>query len=244
MRKQWKQRKTLFSWAPKSLQMITATMKLRYLLLGRNDMTKVDSILKSRDITLLTKMSIVKAMIFPVVMYECERWTIKKAEHQSIDAFELWCWKTLESPLDCKEIKPVSPKWNQPWIFIWRTDAESEAPLLWPPDMKSWLILKDPDGEKNRRQEEKGMTEDEMVGWHQCLNGHEFEQTLGVGGGQGSLECCSPWGCKESDITEWPNSNNQARDLCGYLHVRSLSRVCLHDPVDCSPPGSSVHGTL
>ena len=171
-------------------------------------------------------------------------------DHKEGWAPKHWCFwtvvleKTLESPLDCKEIKPVSPKWNQPWIFIWRTDAESEAPLLWPPDMKSWLILKDPDGEKNRRQEEKGMTEDEMVGWHQCLNRHEFEQTLGVGGGQGSLECCSPWGCKESDITEWPNSNNQARDLCGYLHVRSLSRVCLHDPVDCSPPGSSVHGTL
>ena len=100
--------------------------------------------------------------------------------------------KTLESPLDCKEIKPVHPKRNQPWMFIGRTDAE--APILWPPDAKSQLIGKDPDTGKDWRQEEKGTTEDEMVGWHYRLNGHEFEQAPGVGEGQGSLAYCSPWG--------------------------------------------------
>ena len=108
--------------------------------------------------------------------------------------------KTLESPLDSKEIKPVNPKGNQPWLFIGRTDAET--PILWPRDVKNWLIEKDPDAGKDWRQDEKGTTEDEMVGWHHQLNGHEFEQAPGVGDGQGSLACCSPWGCKESDITE------------------------------------------
>ena len=111
-----------------------------------------------------------------------------------------WCFwtgvleKTLESLLDCKEIKPVYPKGNQSWIFTGRTDAEAEDLILWPPDAKSWLIWKDPDAEKDWRQEEKGMTEDEMVGWHHRLNGHEFKQALGDGEGQGSLACCSPWG--------------------------------------------------
>ena len=100
--------------------------------------------------------------------------------------------KTLESPLDCK-IKPVNPKGNQSWIFTGRTDAEAEAPMLWPPDMKSWLTRKDPDAGKDWRQEEKGMTENEMVGWHHQLNGHEFEQALGVGDGQESLPCYSSW---------------------------------------------------
>ena len=109
--------------------------------------------------------------------------------------------KTLESPLDCKEIKPVNPTGNQLWIFTGRTDAEAEAPILWPPDAKNWLIGKYPDAGKDWRQEEKGTTEDEMVGWHHWLNGHEFEQALGVGDGQGSLACFSPWGCKESDMT-------------------------------------------
>ena len=132
-----------------------------------------------------------------------ERWTIKKAKHWRIDAFEFVVLeKTLESPLDCKEIQPVHPKGNQSWIFVERTDAEAEAPILCPLDMKNWLIWKDPDAGKDWRQEEKGMTEDEMVGWHHRLDGHEFEQALGAGDGQGSLACCSPWGRKESDTTE------------------------------------------
>ena len=120
-----------------------------------------------------------------------------------------WCFptvvleKTPESPLDSKEIKPVNPKGNQPWIFTGRTDAEAEAPILWSPDAKSWLIGKDSDAGKDWRQEEKGITKDEMVGWHDQLNGHEFEQTLGDGEEQRSLVCCSPRGRKESDMTEW-----------------------------------------
>ena len=111
--------------------------------------------------------------------------------------------KTLESLLDCKEIQPVNPKWNQSWIFIGRTDAKAETPILWPPDAKNWLIGKDPDAGKDWRQEEKGTTEDKMVGWHHRLNGHEFKQSLGVGDGQGSLVCCSPRGRKELHTTKW-----------------------------------------
>ena len=121
----------------------------RCLLLGRKAMTNLDSILKSRDILLPTKVDLVKAMVFPVVMYGCESWTIKKAEHWKSDAFELWYWRRLLSPLDCKEIQPVHPKGNQSWIFIGRTDVEAEAPILWPLDAKSWLIWKDPYGGKD-----------------------------------------------------------------------------------------------
>ena len=122
-----------------------------------------------------------------------------------------WCFwtvvleKTLESPLDCKEIQPVHPKGNQSWIFNGRTDVEAETPILCPPDAKSWLFWKDPDAGKDWRREEKGTTEDEMVGWHHRLDGHEFEYAPGVGNGQGTLECCSPWGHKESGMTEWLN---------------------------------------
>ena len=116
--------------------------------------------------------------------------------------------KTLERPLDCKEIQPVNPKGNQSWIFIGRTNAKAEVPILWPPDVKSWLIGKDPNVRKDWGQEEKGATEDEMVGWHHRLNGHEFEQTLGDSEGQGSLVCCSSWGRKQLDLTEWLNNYN------------------------------------
>ena len=118
-------------------------------------------------------------------MYGCESWTVKKAERRRIDAFELEkLEKTLESPLHCKEIQPVHPKGNQSWVFIERTDVEAETPIFWPPDAKNWLIGKDSDAGKDWRQEEKGTTEDEMVGWHHWLNGHEFEQVLGDGEGQ------------------------------------------------------------
>ena len=136
-------------------------------------------------------------------------------DHKESWASKNWCFwtevleKTLESPLDCKEIQPVHPKGNQPWIFIGRTDGEAETPILCLPDAKTWLIGKDPDAGKDWGQEEKGMTEDEMVGWHHWLNGHEFEQALGVGDGQGSLSYCSPWGRKESDTTERLNNSCQ-----------------------------------
>ena len=163
-------------------------------------MTNLNSILKSRDITLPTKVCLVKAVFFPVVMYGCE-----------LDHKEGWAWKnccfwtvvlekTLESTLVYREIKPVNPKEKQPWIFNGRTDAKADAPNLWPHDAKSWLIGKDPDAEKDRRQE-KETAEGEMVRSHQRLNGHEFEQTLRDSKGQGSLVCCIPWGCKESGTT-------------------------------------------
>ena len=132
-------------------------------------------------------------------------------DHKQSWALKNWCFwtvvleKTLESPLDSKGIKPVNRKENQSWVFIERTDTEAETPILWPADAKSWLIWKDPDAGKDWRQEKKGMTEDEMVGWHHWLKGHKFEQALRVGDGQGGLACCSPWVCKESDSTEWLN---------------------------------------
>ena len=146
-----------------------------------------------------------------------------------------WCFwtvvleKTLESPLHCKEIKPVNPKGNQSWIFIGRTEAEPETPILWPPDEKSWLIRKDPDSGKDWRQDKKGMTEDEKVGWHHQLDGHVFEQALGVGDEQGSLVSCSPWGLKKSDTTErlnWTDVTKEGKTTevkCHFHHI--ISRV-------------------
>ena len=166
MGKQWKQWKTLFSWAPKLLQIVTVAMKLKDTCsLEEKLFSTIDSVLKSRDITLQTKVHIIKAMVFPVVMYGCENWTKE------------WCFwtvrleKTLESHLDCKEIKPVNIKGNQCWIFMGGTDAEDEALILWPCDAERWLIGKDPHTGKDWRQEEKGMTEGEMVGWHHWLSG-------------------------------------------------------------------------
>ena len=160
------------------------------------------SVLKSRDITLPTKVCIVKAMIFPVVMYGCESWTINKAECRRTDAFKLCVEKNLESPLDSKKIQPVNLKGNQPWIFVRRTNAKAEAPILWPPNAKSWLIGKDPDAGKDWGQEEKGTTEDELAGWHHWLNGHGSEWTPAVCDGQGGLACCDSWGRKELDTIE------------------------------------------
>ena len=144
--------------------------------------------------------------------YKCESWTIKKAECRRIDVFEL-CWRTLESPLDSKEMKSVNHKGNQPWTFFGKTDAE--APILWPPDAKSQLIQKDPDAGKDWKQK-KGTTQDEMVGWHHQLNWRESEQTPGDGKRWGSLVCCSPWGDKESGVTEKLNNNNS------YIEQESL----------------------
>ena len=165
---------------------VTTAMKLRHLLLRRKAMTNLDSVLKSRGITLPKKVCIDKATVFSVVMYRCESWTIKMAEHQRTDAGED-SWASLDS----KEIRPVNLKGNQPWIFTGRTDAE--ALILWPSDAKSWLIGKDPNAGKDWEQEEKGVTE-WMVGWHHGFNGHEFEQTPGDSEEQASLVCYSPWG--------------------------------------------------
>ena len=168
-------------------------------------MTNLDSIFKSRDITLPTKVRLVQAMVFPVVMYRCESWTEESWVPKN------WCFwivvleKTLESPLDCKEIQPVHPKGDQSWMFFGRTDAEAETPILWPPNAKSWLTAKNSDAGRDWGQEEKGTTEDEMAGWHHRLDGHEFGWTPGVGDGQGGLVCCDSWDRKELDTTEQLN---------------------------------------
>ena len=248
-------------------------------------MTNLESILKSIDITLPTKVHIVKAVAFPVVMYGCDSWTIKKVVKVKVrslsrvylfvtpwtvayeaplsmgfsrqaywnglpfpspgdlpnpgiepgspalqaDAFTIWAtweahkkgympnnWcsqtmvldKTTESPLDSKEIKPVTPKGNHPWAFIGRTDDKAEAPMVWPHDAKSWITGKDPDAGKDGRQKENGAAEHEKLREHQQLHGQESEQALGHSGGQRGLTCCSPWGCTESDNNLQLNDNN------------------------------------
>ena len=147
---------------------------------------------------------------FPVVMYWCKSWTIKKAEHWGTDVFDLWCWRRfLQSPLDSKAIKPVNPKGNQPWIFIGRTDTEAEAPILWPPEAKTGLTGKDPDAGKDWGQEEKRVTEDEMVRWHHWLNGQKLEQNPGESEGQGSLV----WYTKEIENDLATEQQNQREEL-------------------------------
>ena len=164
----------------------------RCLLLGRKAITNLDNVFKSRDITLPTKVHLVKAMVFPVVMLW--RW---EPDHKESWALKNWSFWTV-----VLEIKPVNPKRKQSWIFFGRTDVEAEAPILWPPDAKNWLIGKDPDAGKDWMWEEKRMTEDETAGWHHLLIGHELEPAPGVGDGQGIPTCCRPWGHKESDTTE------------------------------------------
>ena len=181
----------------------------KHLLLGRKVMTNLGSILKSRDVTLPTKVRLVKAMVFPVVMYGCKSYTMKKAECQRIDAFELWCWRRLlRVPWTARRsnqsmLKEISPG------FIGRTEAEAETPVLWPPDAKNRLIWKYHYAGKDWRQEEKGITEDEIVGWHHWLDGHESEQSPRVGDGQGNLACRSPWDLKEWDTSKWLNWTEQ-----------------------------------
>ena len=175
----------------------------RRLVLGRKAMTNLDRILKSRDVTLPTKVHRVK------VQFSSSHVWMWELDHKESWVPKNWCFwtvvleKTLEIPLDCKEIQPVHPKGDQFWVFIGRTDVEAEAPILWPPDVKSWLIGKDPDVGKGWRQEEKGTTEDEIVGQHHRLNGQGFEQALGVGDGQGSLACCSPQGHSQTQLSYW-----------------------------------------
>ena len=217
MGRQWKQCQTLFFWAPK----ITADGDWsheikRRLLLGRKVMTNLESILKSRDITLSTKVHLVKVMVFPVVMYAWKSWTIRKVERGRIDAFEPG-EKTLESPLDCKETQPVHPKGDQSWVFIGRTDVEAETPILCLPDAKSWLIGKGPDAGKDQRQEERGTTEHEMVGWHHWLDGHGFGWTPGVVDGQGSLVCCDSWGRRVGH--NWATELSNASKGMKYLEI-------------------------
>ena len=195
----------------------------RRLLLGRTVMTNLDSIFKSRHY-FANKGPSSQGYGFPsghVWMWEldCEEtWAPKN-----------WCFwtvvleKTLESPLDCKEIQPVHPKGDQSWVFTGRTDAEAETPILWPLHAKGWFIGKDSDAGRDWGQEKKGTTEDEMAGWHHRLNVHEFGWTLGVGDGQGGLACCDPWGCKESDMIELLNWTEEKKNIIGPLQEQIFS---------------------
>ena len=168
-------------------------------------MTNLDSIFKSKDITLPTKIRLVKAMVFPVVMYGWENWTVKKVECRRIDAFELWCWRRLlRVPWTARRsnqsiLKEISPGCSLEGLML------KLKPILWPPHVKSWLIGKDSDAGREWGQEEKGMTEDEMARWHHWLDGCESEWTPVVGDGQGGLACWDSWGRKELDTTERPN---------------------------------------
>ena len=225
----------------------------RRLLLGRKVMANLDSILKSRDITLPTKVCLVKAMVFPVVVYGCESWTIKKAEPLKIDAFELWYWRRLlRVPWTVRRsnqsiLKKISPR------FIGRTDTEAESPILWPPDAKSWLIWKDPGAGKDWGQEEKGTTEDKMIGWYHRLNGHVLS------GLRELVMDREAWraevhGVAKSQkwLTDWTELNWLLIDAfkrifcekhswqCCCLVAQSCLTLC--GPMDCSPPGSFVHG--
>ena len=179
------------------------------LLLRKKTMTNLDSILKSRDITLPTKVHPVKAMVFPVVMYGCESWTVKKAEHRRIDAFELWCWRRLlrvpwtAGRSNQSILKEISPGCSLEGMML-KLKLQYFGHLM-------WRVGKDPDAGRDWGQEEKGMTEDEMAGWHHWLDGREFEWTLVDGDGQGGLACCDSWGHKESDMTErlnWTELND------------------------------------
>ena len=207
----------------------------RHLLLGRKVMTNLERIQKQRHY-FANKGPASQGYGFSsghVWMWEldCEEsWTLKN-----------WCFwtvvleKTLESPLDCREIQPVHPKGDQSWVFIGRTDAEAETPVLWPPHVKSWLIGKDSDAGRDWGQEEKGTTEDEMARWHHWLDGREFEWTPGVGDGQGGLACCNSWGCKELDTTEqlnwtelrWPKPTIHPFSTFFIIHYWTNSFFCL-----------------
>ena len=206
MGKQWKHSGWLFGGSSKITADGDCSHEIkRRLLLGRKVMTNLDSILENRDITLPTKIRLVRAMVFPVVMYGCESWTRKKAECWRLMLLNCGVGKTLESPLDCEESQPVHPKGNQSWIFIGRTDAEAEAQYFGhmmqrTDSLKKTLMLGKIEGRKKSWRQRMRWLDSVTK-----LNGHEFEQAPGFGDGQGGLACYSPWGCKESDMTEWLN---------------------------------------
>ena len=212
MGKQWKQWQTLFSWAPQSLQMVTTAMKLKNSAPWKKSYDNSRQHIKKQRHYFTNKGPSSQSYGFS----SSHVWTWELDYKESWALINWYFWtvlleKTLESPLDSREIKPVNPKVNQSWIFIGRTDAEAETPILWPPNVKKWLIGKDPDAGKDWRQEKKGSTEDEMVGWHHRLNGHGFGWTPGVGDGQEGQACWGSWGCRvrhdwatELNWTEFP----------------------------------------
>ena len=201
MGKQWKQCQTLFLGAPKSLQMVIAAMKLKDACSWKKSYDQPREHIKKQSHYFAKKG--LSSQGYGFSSSHVWMWELDYEENWALNNWCFWTVvleKTLASPLDCKEIQPVHPKGDQFWIFNGRTDVEAETPILWPPDVKNWLIWKDPAAGKDWRQKEKGTTEDEMVGWHHQVNRSEFEWTLGVG--QGGLVCCSPWGRKESNATE------------------------------------------
>ena len=193
----------------------------RHLFLGRKAMTNLDSILKSRDITLPTKVHLVKTMVFPVVMYGCESWTVKKAECRRIDGFELWCWRRLlRVPWTARRsnqsiLKEISPGYSLEGLML-KLKLQYFGHLMWRADS----FEKNPNAGKDWRQGEKGTTEDEMVGWHHQLDGHEFGWTPGVGDGQGGLACCSPWVTKSQTWLSdyWTELNTVKVNICWTLN--------------------------
>jgi len=202
MVKKWKQWQILFSWAPKSLQMVTEAIKLKNACSLKESYGKLREHIKKQRYHFVDN-----GLYSQSCNFTSSHVRIWELDHKEGWALKNQCFwtevleKTLESPLDSKEIKLINPKGNQSWIFIGRSDAETEAPTLWPPDVKSWLIGKVPDAGKDWGQKEKRTIEDKMVGWHHLLNGHEFEQTPWASERQGSLACCRPWGRKELDVT-------------------------------------------
>ena len=209
MGKQWKQCQTLFWGAPKSLQMVIAAMKL---LLGRKVMTNLDKILKSRDITLPTKVHLVKAMVFPVFMYGCESWTVKKAECQRIDPFELWCWKRLlRVPWTARRsnqsiLKEISPGCSLEGLML-KLKLQYFGHLMGRVESLEKTLMLEELGAG------EGAAEDEMAGWHHQLDGHEFEWTPGVGEGQGGLACCDSWVAKtQTWLSDWTELNPRKKD--------------------------------
>ena len=218
-------RERLFSWVPKITADGDCSHEIkRHLLLGRKAMINLDSILKSRDITLPTKFHLVKATIFPVVMYRCESWIIRKAEHWRIDAFELWCWRRLlRVPWTARRsnlfiLKEISPEYSLEGLML-KLKFQSFGHLMWRADS---LEKTDPDAGKDWRQEEKRTAKDKMVGWHHWLDGHEFEQAPGVDDRQGSLACCSPWDHKELDTTEQLNWTETTHSVLWYFAAEAL----------------------
>ena len=231
MGNQWKQCQTIFLGSKITADGDCSHEIKRCLLLGRKVMTNLDSIFKSRDVILPTKVRLVKAMVFPVVMYGCESCTIKKAESWRIDAFELWCWKRrLRVPRTARRsnqfILEICPGCSLEGLML---KLKLQYLATWCEELTH---LKEPDAGKDWGQEKKGTAEDEMVGWYHRLNGHEFGCTPGVGDGQGRLACCSPWGCKESDMTEWLHWTSSVilRPLLGQRLTHPSSSILKKGP--------------
>ena len=231
MENKWKQWETIFLGCKITADGDWSHEIRRHLLLGRKVMTNLDSVLKSKDITLLTKVHLVKAMVFPVVVCWCDSRTMKKAEHQRIMLLNCGVGEDSWEFLGLQETKPVNPKGNQSWMFVRSTDGEPEAPMLWSPDSKRWLTEKYPDAGKDRRHEEKGMTEDEMFGWHHRLNGHESAQPRDMVKGREAWHA-AVYRVAESDTTGATEEQPKIRRRCNrptvkqdWIHYQNSSPI-------------------